>query len=233
MMAIAGIVAGGTGSRMGADKPKQFLELCGKPVLVHTVGRFAAHPSISAVIVGVHPDWYDFAAAMLHSYFPEKVFLTKGGADRNDTLANIIRYAKEHLAAAEDEILVTHDAVRPFVTDKMIDDSIAELTKCDICTAAVGATDTMLLSEDGKKADAFPDRSTMYRVQTPQTFRISGFLEMLRSVSPQDRAKITDACRLFRMNGKMVHIIEGAETNIKLTFPADFRLAETLLAAEK
>ena len=227
-MAAAGIVAGGTGSRMGGNMPKQFLDLCGKPVMVHTVERFLESPFISAVIVGVNPDWYDYMQGLIKQYFPEKVFLTKGGSDRNGTIVNIINYAKQELGMRDDEILVTHDAVRPFVTERMIEESIAALENCDICTAAVQATDTMVISSDGKNADDFPDRSLMYRVQTPQTFRMGGFISMLETVSPQMREKITDACSLFKMNGKTVRIICGEESNIKLTYPADFRMAEAI-----
>ncbi len=228
-MALVGIVAGGVGSRMGGDMPKQFLDLCGEPVIIHTIRRFAMHEDISDIIVGINPDWYDYMKELADKYFDAGIHLTKGGSDRNGTITNIIKYAEEILGAGEDEILITHDAVRPFVNRKMIDDSIAAMEYCEICTAALPATDTIVLSKDAKTVSDFPLRENMFRVQTPQTFRLGSFMKMLDSVSPQEREKITDACKLFYMNGRKVYIIEGAETNIKLTYPSDFETAKVFM----
>ncbi len=228
-MAIAAIVAGGKGTRMGGDIPKQFMELRGKPVIIYTIEQFLKHDEIENVIVGINPQWHEYTEELVGKFFSGGVHITDGGADRNDTIVNIITYAKEKLSASEDEILLTHDAVRPFVTEKMISDSIAAMEDCDICTTAITATDTMLISSDGITADEFPLRSTMFRVQTPQTFRIGGFIEMLHRVPAEQRSGITDACRLYHINGKAVKLIEGAETNIKLTYPSDFTTAETLV----
>lgn len=232
-MAIAGIVAGGTGSRMGGAVPKQFMELCGKPVIVRTIEKFAGSRDIGAVIVGVNPDWYDHMLSLVGEYFPSGVYVTKGGADRSDTIVNIIRYASDVLGFADDEIILTHDAVRPFVTEKMISDSIEAMSCCEICTAAVGATDTMLISADGKTASEFPVRSTMYRVQTPQSFRMGQFVTMLGAVPQDRRSEITDACSVYHRLGIKVHIIQGGETNIKLTYPADFEAAKAFVRAQE
>ena len=230
-MAIAGIVAGGTGSKMGNTVPKQFLPLCGRPVIVRTIEKFIGREGIDAVIVGVNPDWYDHMQSLISEYFPAGVYAARGGADRSDTIVNIIRYAIDDLGYDQDEILLTHDAVRPFVTEKMISDSINAMSHCEICTAAVGATDTMLISEDGQTASGFPLRSTMYRVQTPQTFRMGRFLSMLSAVPQDRRGEITDACSVFHRQGVRVCIIGGSESNIKLTFPADFAAAEGFIRA--
>lgn len=230
-MAIAGIVAGGTGSRMGSALPKQFLPLCGIPVIVRTIRKFIESKETDAVIVGVNPDWYEHMQSLVSEYFPSGVYVTKGGADRNGTIVNIIRYASDELGFGKDEIILTHDAVRPFVTEKMIKDSIEAMSHCEICTAAVGATDTMLISADGISASEFPLRSTMYRVQTPQTFRMGEFISLLKAVPDEQRHEITDACGLYHRNGRKVYIIEGSETNIKLTFPADFEAAKAFLKA--
>ena len=150
------------------------------------------------------------------------VIITSGGSDRNDTIVNIIRCAYEN-GAADDDILLTHDAVRPYVTEKMISDSITAMNDCEICTAAVPATDTIVVSQDGDTVSEFPLRKTMYCVQTPQTFRIGAFLEMLSLVSPEEKALITDACKLFHMNGKSVKLISGDASNIKITYPSDLK----------
>lgn len=228
-MALAGIVAGGIGSRMGTDMPKQFLDLCGEPVIIRTIKGFASHKDVRSVIVGINPDWYDYMDELIKKYFNGGVYLTNGGYDRNDTITNIINYAEDRLNSGKDEILLTHDAVRPFINHRMIDDSIAAMEYCDICTAALPATDTIILSENGKIVSDFPLREKMFKVQTPQTFRLGEFKTMLATVTQEERRKITDACKLFYMNGKSVHIIAGEETNIKLTYPSDFETATAFI----
>lgn len=228
-MALVGIVAGGVGSRMGGSMPKQFLDLCGEPVIIHTIRKFMLNDKISNVIVGINPDWYDYMEELADKYFSGSIHITKGGSDRNDTIKNIIRYAEEKLGAGDSEILLTHDAVRPFVDQKMINDSLAAMEYCDICTTALPATDTIVLSKDMKTVSDFPNRENMFRVQTPQTFRMGDFIKMLEMISSQDREKITDACKLFYMNGKKVYLIEGSERNIKLTYPSDFETAKAFM----
>ena len=235
-MAIAAIVAGGTGSRMGStEMPKQFLDLCGKPVIIRTIEAFENNPSISAVIVGINPDWYDYMKELAEKYFSADVYITKGGEDRNGTILNIIRYAENELGADTNEILVTHDAVRPFVTDSMIGDSISALDKYDITTAAVPATDTIAVSYDGENAEDFPVRDSLIMIQTPQSFRLGSFRSLLETVSDEERRLITDACRLFMISGKKVGLIKGDAKNIKLTYPSDMKAAKAMLegTAEK
>lgn len=231
---IAALVAGGSGSRMGASLPKQFLMLCDKPVLVHTAECFLRHPQTEAVIIGTNPDWIEEARRITKQYFPEKpVYLTEGGSSRNETIVRIIDFAVSVLKCTDDDIVLSHDAVRPFVTQKMIDDSIAAMNRYPICTAAVAETDTVAWTEDGQSAGSFPDRSHVYRIQTPQTFRIGSFREVYSCLSDSEKAAATDVCSLFRQKGFSVGLIEGDRKNIKLTFPDDLQYAEWLYRNEK
>ena len=155
-------------------------------------------------------------------YLNSAAVITSGGADRNDTIVNIIECAKRN-GASDNDIMLTHDAVRPFVTERMISDSIAAMDDCIICTTAIPATDTIVVSEDGETAVDFPLRRTMFCVQTPQTFRIGKFMEMLSKIPLEERANITDACSLFHRNGIKVRLIKGDSANIKLTYPSDMK----------
>lgn len=229
-MVIAGIVAGGVGSRMGnKEMPKQFMELCGKPIIIRTVCAFRDASAVDHVIVGINPDWSGYMKELCEKYGLTDVYVTDGGADRNGTVENIISFARENLGAEDDTIILTHDAVRPFVSERMIDDSIKAMDDCEICTAAIPAVDTMIISRDGKTADEFPLRSTMFNVQTPQTFRIGTFTGIISGLSEEDRAAATDVCRLYRSRGYEIRLIDGDTTNIKLTYPADMTVAEAFL----
>ncbi len=226
-MVLAGIVAGGTGTRMGGDLPKQFYELDGKPVLLYTAERFLKHPDIDAVIIGIHPDWYQETQSLIQRHLPgcRNIFLTCGGSDRNETVSRIISLAKSELSCTDSDIILTHDAVRPFVSQRLITDSISAMSRFAICTAVIPETDTVVVSQDGSTAADFPDRSTLYRVQTPQTFRLGGFHQIYESLSDSEKRLATDVCRLYQRNGDEVGLIEGDITNIKLTYPLDYQIA--------
>ena len=223
-MILTGIVAGGTGSRMGHTAlPKQFWELAGKPVFVYTAEAFLA--STDFVIIGMNPAYVEQARQLAEQFLPDKVFVIDGGADRNETVSRIIAFAREKLACQREDVILTHDAVRPFVTQQMIQDSLAAVRNCDICTAAVPATDTLAVSCDGSTADSFPDRSQMFLVQTPQTFRIGDFEEIYRSLDEEEKHLATDVCRLFQAKHKKVKLIAGSPDNIKLTYLHDYQIA--------
>ncbi len=228
---IAGIVAGGSGTRMGGVLPKQFMELKGKPVLIHTVEKFLSHSRLDTVIIGTNPEWRTHTEELIKKYFPDNdnVFVTDGGADRNATVFNIVTFASKALGCRADDIILTHDAVRPFVTHKMIDDSISAMDSYDICTTSIPETDTVVISKDGSKALSFPDRRELYRIQTPQTFRLGSFTDVYSSLTPEERSQATDVCRLYLEKGHSVKLIDGDASNIKLTYPFDFTLAVAIL----
>ncbi len=224
---IAAIVAGGIGSRMGGDVPKQFLMLRNRPILVHTAEQFLQHPSIEAVIIGITPDWYETAENIRQQYWPHRpVYLTNGGQNRSETIVNIIDFAAKQLSCADDTIVLSHDAVRPFVTSQMIQDSIEAMSRYEICTAAIPETDTVAYSEDGQCAAHFPERKYLYRIQTPQTFRLGTFQRVYSTLTPQQKAAATDVCSLFRQQGYPVALIPGDTRNIKVTFPDDLIVLE-------
>lgn len=228
-MIIAGIVAGGSGRRMGGDIPKQFHEFNGKPVIIYTTEAFLSHEGIDCIIIGINPEWADYTKELVKKYFPDKenIFITNGGADRNGTIMNMISFAYKELSCDDTDIILTHDAVRPFVSSEIISESINRMNECEICTATIPETDTVIESADGKTALAFPDRSRMFRVQTPQTFRIGTFGNVYGSLSESERAAATDVCRLYKSNGYTVSLINGDRSNIKLTYPDDYNFAQT------
>lgn len=229
-MILAGIVAGGSGTRMGGDIPKQFAPLGNEPVLIHTVQAFCTHPQVDAVIIGVHSLWKEHTRSLIARSFPDKsILIAEGGENRNQTLESIVDCAVHRLHCPPDSIMLTHDAVRPFVTAAIIDSSIEAMTRYDICTAAIPETDTVAVSDDGVQALSFPDRRRLYRIQTPQTFRIGSFQKVYGSLSAQEKAAATDVCSLYRQQGYPVGLIQGDPLNLKLTVPADRLTAEAII----
>ena len=120
-MIFAGIVAGGTGTRMGASMPKQFLDLCGKPILIHTIERFLGIDKIDKIYIGVHPDWTEYCFDLIKKYDLDlnKISIVVGGSDRNSTVFNIINEIIFENGSSDDDIILTHDAVRPFINSRI------------------------------------------------------------------------------------------------------------------
>lgn len=230
-MIYAAVLAGGIGSRMGADKPKQFLEFGGKPVTVHTVERFLECDAIDKVIVMTPAEWYGYTSELLAKHFgkaDEKILVAVGGSTRNETLMNAIAVIEADGNLNEETIIVTHDAVRPFVTDRMIRENIAAAKATGACETAFPATDTIIETDDGRLVASVPDRSRLWMVQTPQTFRAKKLRELYMSLTEEEKEVLTDAARIYVMKGEAVGIVRGESWNIKITYPQDIQVAETV-----
>ena len=129
-MIYGAILAGGVGSRMqNTDMPKQFLELDEKPIIIHTLEKMLMNNRLDVVYIGINPSWLSFCEDLVkkHGCASDRVRIVAGGADRNGTIINIINDIKSHADIGEDDIIVTHDAVRPFLTQRIIDDNIDKL----------------------------------------------------------------------------------------------------------
>ncbi len=234
-MVIAGIVAGGVGSRMGkVSKPKQFLEVGGKPIIIHSIERFVSSADIDKVVVGIHADWVAYLAELMRKFGvdAEKVKLTPGGADRNDTIANIIKKADEEWGIDEDTIFVTHDAVRPFVSQNIIKENVEAAKQYGICGTVISAVDTIVQSENGEYITDMPLRSEMYQCQTPQTFKYGLFKEVYGSMTKEELDTATDVCKVFYLRGHKVHMVKGDAKNFKITYPFDLKMAEFMLETD-
>lgn len=226
-MIYAGIVAGGTGTRMGADRPKQFLELGGMTVLERSAGAFLAVKEIDCIYIAVHRDWLDFARGL---FGDSRVRVIEAGETRSDTMENIVEAVFAENEVGNEDIILTHDAARPFVSERIIRDNIRAAREHTVCTTAIPATDTVLVSRDGRTVTETPDRSTLYQAQTPQSFRLVEYRRIYTSLSETERAALTDACGVFSARGVAAWIVEGAPENFKLTTPLDLKTAEALIS---
>lgn len=233
-MISAAILAGGSGSRMGGTTvPKQFLNIEAKPVLIRTVAVFLASAQVDQIVIAVAKDWLDYAEDLIHEAFGEtgRVFITVGGSDRLASLMNICAFIADRFPVGPADIIVTHDAARPFVTERMITDSIKMLSFYDGVTTVYPAVDTVLVSANGETVDAIPPRQTMFAVQTPQTFHTGELIEAISSLTEAERVSLTDAAKIFLLKGKSVGMVKGDVTNMKLTTNADLKIAAFLIRA--
>ena len=230
-MNVAIIPAAGSGSRLGGQIPKQFLELGGAPILAHTISRFIECDDISAIAVALPADRLDeFRARNRGARIVKPIYYVNGGAERSDSILN----ALEAVAELQPEIVAVHDAVRPFVTPAQISAVIAKAKEVGAAILALPATDTIKEVEAGLIQRTI-DRRRIWRAQTPQAFRY----ELLMRANLEARAAglpsalTTDDSLLVERLRAPVAVVEGSPNNIKITTPEDLILAETLFEQDQ
>lgn len=219
-MTYAIIAAGGIGSRFGADKPKQLIEIENESILMRTAKIFENIDEIEKVVVACPVEWISECQTQLSGL--NKVCVISGGSTRNETVMNAIDFIEDKFGLSEDTIVVTHDAVRPFVTEKIILDSISAARKYGAGVAAIPAVDTVMECENGF-VESIPDRRRMFQVQTPQTFGALKLRRLYSALSDEEKETLTDCSKIFVLSGEKVAVVEGDRANIKITYQSDIR----------
>ena len=230
-MIYAEIVAGGKGTRMGnTELPKQFLMLGDKPVLIHTVERFLSSPRIDRIILCVPGEWKAYTSGLLDGYTEagDKIDIVSGGEHRNATVLAGCRYIEENYGIEDDDIVLTHDAVRPFVTQRIIDENVETVKRYGAAVTAIGAVDTVAQVDEKGMLKEIPLRESMYQEQTPQTFRLGQMKSVIESFTDEEQRCFTDVCKAYLKLGIDVKVVEGERSNIKITTPLDMKIAEAL-----
>ena len=230
-MIFGAILAGGKGTRMGIDKPKQFLMLGNKPIIIHTIEKFLVCDRIDKVFVGVHPDWVDYTEDLIGRYIhtDKALSIVPGGKDRNGTIFNIVDQIESEYGENDSHIIVTHDSVRPFVTHRIIEENVKYAKEFGATDTVIPATDTIVTSTDHQCITEIPDRSLMYQGQTPQSFHAKKLRELYEGLTREEKEILTDACKILVLKGEKVHLVEGEVFNIKITYPYDIRVAKSIL----
>ena len=229
------ILAGGIGTRMGnVEKPKQFLELGGKPVIIHTVEKFVVHPGFDAVLVLSPKAWVPYTRDIIRKALPDisKVTVLSGGETRNETIMNAVRHIEKMGDLDEETIIVTHDSVRPFVTHRILEENIRYAREFGACDTVIPASDTIVESLDNSKITQIPNRKFMYQGQTPQSFKALSLKQEYEALTDDEREILTDACKIMVLKGKQVHLVQGEVFNIKITYPYDLTVAHALLGLD-
>lgn len=227
-MNYAAILAGGSGTRMGAELPKQFLSIGGVPVLVRSVSAFLNSPvKLEGIFVTAAADHIERTRSLMDTSFGcGRVTVIEGGSDRAGSVLKAIEAVLENGGSRED-ILLTHDAARPFVSGDIIRRNLEDAV-AGCAGTAIAAVDTMLRSVDGIHADSIPPRAELYNMQTPQSFIIGRYLDCLSLLSDEEKAALTDVCGVFLHAGQPVRITGGAPENIKITVPLDLLIGNEI-----
>lgn len=222
------IVAAGKGKRMGTEISKQFLPLGRKEILAHTVEKLERAAGIRDIILVTGEDSIEDVRDMTKEYDWKKITgITAGGRERQDSVRNGLR-----LVSADTEIVLIHDGVRPFVTEEIVQVSIETAREMGACVAGVPAKDTIKVCNTENIAVATPERSTLWQIQTPQTFRRDLILTAYETAA-KDGFVGTDDASLAEHCGYPVKVILGSYRNIKITTREDLLIGEAFLKEEK
>jgi len=212
-MAVALLVAAGSGERLGASRPKAFVVLAGRPMLEWSLAALRA-AGIDDVVVALPPG----------ERAPEGCLGVAGGVTRSAS----VRAALAAAPAARDGAVVVHDAARPLVEPELFARTIEALAEADAAIAAARVTDTIKLAGPDRRVTATLDRSTLWAIQTPQAFR-RAVLEAALDVGDEVLAAATDDAWLVERAGGTVRVVESSPANLKVTTPHDLQIAELLL----
>jgi 2-C-methyl-D-erythritol 4-phosphate cytidylyltransferase len=223
---VAVLPAGGTGSRFGGGVPKQFVEVGGRELIAWALSRFDASPTVLKTVVAVHVDEMDRARRVISaSHWRKPIQLVEGGSNRQESVANALALA------AGSPLVAVHDAVRPVFSERLLEALLAAARECGGAIPGRPLTETIHRVSGGFAVDS-PRREEWVAAQTPQCFRFALLSECL------DRARAenfvgTDEASLLVRYGHPVKVVEGEESNIKVTRPDDLQRVEPMLGAKE
>lgn len=228
-MNIAIILSGGIGARMGANIPKQYIEVAGKPVIFYSMKQFVQSGSIDAYIVALAPQWKEYVEQHLADLqIKESVMYSKPGETREHTIYNALKCAKANGYANEDVVIV-HDAVRPLVSKQVIDDCLAGCKNYDAAIATIDVKDTIYQSIADNCITSVPDRSTLHSGQTPEAFKLGKYLKIHNERTYEEICAVTGGAQFAASCGLKVYLSKGEEINFKLTTPEDLQRFEQII----
>lgn len=232
-MNYAVILAGGVGTRMGQAVPKQYIDVEGKPVLMHTLEKFQACEDIHRIAIVADAVWRDQIRQWLDQYGITKFLdFADPGVNRQESIFSGLTLCKAH-AENEKDIVVVHDAARALVTSKLISELLAALEGYDGCMPVLPLKDAVFFSETGSTVDSLIDRNRLFSAQTPECFYLLPYWDINNRTAPEERAKIMGNYELAFQYGWKIHPYPGDENNFKLTTPGDMDRMVSLIRAGK
>ena len=234
-MNIAVIFAGGVGSRMHSkDKPKQFLELHDKPIIIHTLEHFEKHSMIDAIVVVCIEGWIPYLNDLLYKYRIDKVkMVVPGGETGQLSIYHGLKAAKE-IAQDEKSIVLIHDGVRPLINEKLITDNIQSVIETGSSITTGNVTETILVvNEEDSSINYVPSRKDSRVAKAPQSFWLKDILAAHERSLADGETNCIDSCTMMQKYGYKLHLIDGPSENIKITTPTDFYIMRAMLDAKE
>lgn len=225
------ILAAGIGQRFGSELPKQFHDLDGKPVIIHTIEKFALYNEKIKIIITIGKNYIDYANKIISKYlekYKNEINIVEGGKTRTESLINACNYIIKNFDVDNNDIIITHDADRPFVTDRIIRENIEMIKYVDGVSTAID-TNNSILEVKNTNVVGVPIRKNMKIVQTPQTFRLKEFIENYNSLTNEEKESLIEASKSYVLRNKNVVTVKGELFNIKITTQYDLEIARAII----
>lgn len=230
MRNIAIVLSGGTGARMGTEFPKQYAELAGKPVLVHTLEQVQRCETLDGAVVTAGPAWKDQVLQWKEEYALTKLLAAApAGEDRQLSIRNGLIAAEPFMDRDALSGVIIQDAVRPLASVELLTRLVAELREAAAVMPVLPITDTTYTSRDGQWVDGLLDRSALFAGQAPEAFHYWPYLALYRDTPDHVLSSMSGSCQLPYREGWRVKMIPGEWENIKVTYPRDLQTCERLL----
>lgn len=233
-MNIALIFAGGFGKRMNSrEKPKQFLEMHGKPIIIYTLEKFENHCEIDAIVVSCLEEWIEYLERLIRQYGLKKVkCVVKGGRTGQLSIYHGL-LAAERIANGKDAIVLIHDGVRPLIDQKVVSDNIKGVIKNGSAITCVKTTETVMEVDDSQLITYIPDREYSRLARAPQSFWLKKILKVYKNALEEGKEDFIDSCSMMQYYGKKLFLVEGPKENIKITTPEDFYIMRAIIDAKE
>ena len=231
-MNIAVIFAGGIGSRMKTKDgtPKQFLEIEGVPILIHTLRNFQNCETIDKIVVVMKEGYLDRTKALIDKFEISKVErLVVGGETGQESIYHGLLAANE-LSESDEDIVLIHDGVRPFIDEELINNNIDCVKKYGSSISCAPSKETIIEINDDKEVNKVIDRTKIWLARAPQSFYLKDILSVHEEALKQGITNAIDSCTMMMDAGKKLHMVETDAENIKITTPEDFYVAKGLIA---
>ena len=222
------LLAGGVGKRMGADIPKQFLEVEGKPIIVHSIENFQRNKNIDKIVVVCLKEWMGRVKEMVGKHSLAKVaWIVEGGDTSHDSIRNGVFFLRDKLTA--DDFVIVHDAVRPVLPQKAIDEVIRVAHEKGNAASSIACHPPIVFTDDFESGITDVDRDHVMLTASPQAFRYSLALECYEKAERENKQDFAFTSSLLIYCGKRVYFAKGTTCNIKITTKADIALFSALL----
>lgn len=234
-MVTALIFAGGTGKRMNSkSKPKQFLDLHGKPIIIHTIEYFEDHDEVDNIVVVCIADWINTLRENLKTYYITKVkWIVEGGQTGQESIYNGLNAIYNDCGNPEDTIVLIHDGVRPLISEQLITDNIESVKKYGSSITVSKAKETVVTIDNDGQIAMIPDRNMVRIAKAPQSFYLSDIMAAHRRAAEDGITGMVDSASLMVHYGYKLHTIEGPVENIKITTPTDYYIFRAIYEARE
>ena len=234
-MNIAVIFAGGTGVRMNSQsKPKQFLELHGKSILLHTIEHFEFHPDIDFIVVACLENWIGILKNELYRFGIKKVrWIVQGGETVQKSIYNALKKIEDNIELADDDIVLLHDGVRPLINQQLISQNIESVKKYGSGITVAYQYETVATVNGEGFVDQVIDRNTARVAKAPQSFYIKDVLKAHKKANSENKKNFIDSASLMSNYGYKLRQVIGSANNLKITTATDFYMFKAMLDARE